>query len=105
MAELVSRSRRSDVIVIDTRPSREYQAGHIPGALSIPVDQLQKQLKRLPRNKEYIAYCRGPYCVYADRAVEILKGAGRQAARLVEGFPEWQVAGLPVATGAAAGTL
>jgi rhodanese-related sulfurtransferase/DNA-binding transcriptional ArsR family regulator len=105
LAELVSRARRSDVLVIDTRPSREYQAGHIPGALSIPVDQLQKQLKRLPRNREYIAYCRGPYCVYADRAVEILKAAGRRAARLAEGFPEWQVAGLPVATGTAAGTL
>jgi rhodanese-related sulfurtransferase/DNA-binding transcriptional ArsR family regulator len=98
--ELLARSRRDEVVVLDTRPTHEYQAGHIPGALSIPVDELQQRLRRLPRNKEYVAYCRGPYCVYADRAVEILRGSGRRARRLKEGFPEWKAAGLPVAIAA-----
>ena len=81
---------------LDTRPAHEYRAGHIPGALSIPVDELQERLRKLPKNKEYVAYCRGPYCVYADRAVEILRDSGRRARRLKEGFPEWKAAGLPV---------
>ena len=96
MAELLERSRRNDVVVLDTRPANEYRAGHIPGALSVPVDELQKHLRRLPKRKEFVAYCRGPYCVYADRAVEILKASGRRARRLKEGFPEWKAAGLPV---------
>jgi rhodanese-related sulfurtransferase/DNA-binding transcriptional ArsR family regulator len=103
LQELLSRARRSDVIVLDTRPAHEYQAGHIPGAVSMPVDDLQKRLRALPKHKDYIAYCRGPYCVYADRAVEILKAHGRRASRLADGFPEWKAAGLPVATGRDAG--
>jgi DNA-binding transcriptional ArsR family regulator/rhodanese-related sulfurtransferase len=105
LRELLSRARRGEVVVLDTRPAREYQAGHIPGALSCPVDALQKQLRRLPRSRDYIAYCRGPYCVYADRAVEILRASGRRATRLSEGFPEWKLAGLPIAVGAGEGTL
>jgi rhodanese-related sulfurtransferase/DNA-binding transcriptional ArsR family regulator len=105
LQDLLSRARRDDLIVVDTRPAREYATGHIPGALSIPVDELQKQLRKLPRNKDYIAYCRGPYCVYADRAVEILRASGRRAARLADGFPEWKTAGLPVAVGVAEGRL
>jgi rhodanese-related sulfurtransferase len=65
----------------------------------VPVDELQRRLRQLPREKEYVAYCRGPYCVYADRAVEILRSHGRRARRLREGFPEWRAAGLPVQTG------
>ena len=103
--DLLNRARRDDVIVVDTRPAREYAAGHIPGALSIPVDDLQKQLRKLPRSKDYIAYCRGPYCVYADRSVEILRASGRRAERLADGFPEWKTAGLPVAVGAGEGRL
>jgi len=99
MDELLKRLRSRKVVVLDTRPSNEYAAGHIPGALSVPVENLQKELRQLPRDREYVAYCRGPYCVYADRAVEILSSHGRRARRLREGFPEWRAAGLPVETG------
>lgn len=96
LQELLARVRREDVVVVDTRPAHEYLAGHIPGALSVPVDELQQRLRRLPKRKEYVAYCRGPYCVYADRAVEILQASGRRSQRLKEGFPEWKAAGFPV---------
>jgi rhodanese-related sulfurtransferase/DNA-binding transcriptional ArsR family regulator len=96
MSELLRRARSKSVIVLDTRPSSEYAAGHIAGAMSIPVDELQRRLRLLPTGKEYVAYCRGPYCVYADRAVAILRSNGRRARRLRGGFPEWRAAGLPV---------
>jgi rhodanese-related sulfurtransferase/biotin operon repressor len=95
--ELLQRARRDDVVILDTRPTQEYRAGHIPGALSVPVDELKQRLRKLPKGKEYVAYCRGPYCVYADRAVELLTASGRRARRLKEGFPEWKAAGYPVA--------
>jgi rhodanese-related sulfurtransferase len=98
MHELLKRVRSNAVVILDTRPANEYAAGHIAGALSVPVDHLQRRLRQLPRDKEYVAYCRGPYCVYADRAVEILRSHGRRARRLREGFPEWRVAGLPIET-------
>jgi rhodanese-related sulfurtransferase len=88
------------VVILDTRPEREYEAGHIAGAISMPVADLRRRLKDLPRNKEYVAYCRGPYCVYADQAVELLRAKGRRARRLSEGFPEWRSAGLPIELGA-----
>lgn len=94
--ELLRRGRSGDVVVLDTRPAGEYAAGHIPGALSMPVDDLEKRLKELSRKRAYVAYCRGPYCIYADRAVEILTANGRRAQRLREGFPDWRAAGLPV---------
>jgi rhodanese-related sulfurtransferase len=96
MKELLKRARSKRVVVLDTRPSGEYAAGHIAGAISIPVGDLQRRLRQFPKGKEYVAYCRGPYCVYADRAVEILRSNGRNARRLREGFPEWRAAGLPV---------
>jgi len=99
MPELLRRVRSRQVVVLDTRPVNEYAAGHIAGALSVPVEDLQRRLRQFPRDQEYVAYCRGPYCVYADRAVEILRAHGRRARRLVEGFPEWRAAGLPVETG------
>ena len=99
MTDLLKRSKSRSVIVLDTRPASEYVAGHIAGAISVPVDELQRRLRQLPKNKEYVAYCRGPYCVYADRAVEILQASGRRARRLIEGFPAWQVAGFPIETG------
>ena len=103
MKELLKRARSKRVVVLDTRPSNEYAAGHIAGALSVPVDDFQRRLRDLPIGKEYVAYCRGPYCVYADRAVEILRSNGRQACRLREGFPEWRAAGLPVEMNAGPG--
>jgi len=102
MPELLRRARSGDVVVLDTRPATEYEAGHIAGALSVPVADLRRRLKDLPRDKSYVAYCRGPYCVYADEAVEFLRSKRRRATRLAEGFPEWRAAGLPVETGAAA---
>ena len=101
MPELLRRARSGDAVILDTRPATEYEAGHIVGAISVPVADLRRRLKELPKNKRYVAYCRGPYCVYADQAVEFLQSKGRRAARLVEGFPEWRAAGLPVEMGAA----
>jgi rhodanese-related sulfurtransferase/DNA-binding transcriptional ArsR family regulator len=99
MDELLKRARSENVVILDTRPATEYAAGHIAGAISVPVDDLQQRLRQLPKRTEYVAYCRGPYCVYADRAVEILRSSGRHARRLLEGFPEWRAAGLPIETG------
>jgi rhodanese-related sulfurtransferase/DNA-binding transcriptional ArsR family regulator len=96
--DLMARLRRGDVVVLDTRPANEYAAGHIAGAISVPVAELKGRLHRLPKSKEYVAYCRGPYCVYADRAVELLRKSGRRARRLRGGLPEWRAAGLPVRT-------
>ena len=96
MDELLLRARDRDVVILDTRPAREYASGHISGALSVPVDELRTRLKKLPRNKEFVAYCRGPYCVYADNAVEVLRASGRRARRLEVGFPEWRAAGGPI---------
>ena len=105
MPELLARARAKQVVMLDTRPTSEYIAGHIPGALSIPVEDLQRRLKELTKSREYVAYCRGPYCIYADRAVEILRAGGRRARRLVDGFPEWRSAGFPVSRGTEPGAL
>src|SRR6202171_3557693 len=99
MNELLKRVRSKSVVVLDTRPPSEYAAGHIAGAISVPVDDLQRRLRQLPKGKEYVAYCRGPYCVYADRAVEILRSNGRHARRLREGFQEWGGGGFRVWSG------
>ena len=105
IAELLKRARSKKVVILDTRPATEYVAGHIPGAISVPVDELQRRLRDLTKSQEYVAYCRGPYCVYADRAVELLRAHGRRVTRLSEGFPEWRAAGHPVAMGAEPGAL
>lgn len=94
--ELLDRARNKEVVILDARPEIEFASGHIAGAISVPVDELQKRLRKLPKDKEYVAYCRGPYCIYADRAVEFLRKHGRRARRLVAGFPEWKAAGLPI---------
>ncbi|MEE9415989.1 MAG: metalloregulator ArsR/SmtB family transcription factor [Acidimicrobiales bacterium] len=94
--ELAKRLADGDVIVIDVRPMAEFEGGHIAGALSISTESLQEQLLELPDDLEVIAYCRGPFCAYADDAVRQLVGAGRRARRLEDGFPQWQKAGLPV---------
>jgi DNA-binding transcriptional ArsR family regulator/rhodanese-related sulfurtransferase len=99
MDEFLKRARSKQIVILDTRPASEYASGHIAGAISIPVEDIQRRLKELTKGKEYVAYCRGPYCIYADRAVEILRAHGRRARRLVEGFPDWRSAGFPVSQG------
>lgn len=94
--ELVRRLRDGDVVVLDVRPSTEYRAGHIAGAVNVPPDELDERLAALPPDRDVVAYCRGALCAYADEAVRALVTAGRPAARLVDGFPEWAAAGLPV---------
>ncbi len=97
--ELATRLERGEVLVLDVRPRHEYAAGHIRGAQSVPVAELRRQLRVLPKDTEVVAYCRGPYCVYADDAVRELTRRGFRARRLIDGFPEWKRAGLPVAAG------
>ena len=99
MEELLGRAWKGEVVILDTRPASEYAAGHISGAISVPVDRLQQRLRRFSKSKEYVAYCRGPYCVYADRAVDRLRASGRRPRRLIDGFPEWKAAGFPCQAG------
>jgi len=90
--ELIARLGRGDVVLIDVRPGVEFEAGHIEGARSIPLDELQARLAELPADREVVAYCRGPFCAYAHDAVRQLHAAGRLARRLQDGWPEWQLA-------------
>jgi rhodanese-related sulfurtransferase/DNA-binding MarR family transcriptional regulator len=94
--DLLARLQSDDVIVLDVRPEDEYTAGHIPGALSIPAGELERRLSELPRDREVIAYCRGPYCVLAVGAVDVLRAAGYRARRLDTGLPDWRARGLAV---------
>ena len=96
--QLAKRLRDGDVVVLDVRPEPEYHAGHITGAISLPVRELTRRLRDVPKDRDVVAYCRGPYCVYADDAVRALRRRGYRAARLQDGFPEWASEGLPVAT-------
>jgi rhodanese-related sulfurtransferase len=95
-AELMERLNDGSVIVLDVRPEEEYRAGHIPGALSVPVDALEAALQTLPRDREIVAYCRGPYCVFSDEAVALLGSRGFRARRLRQGLPDWRAGGFPV---------
>ena len=95
--ELVDRLRSGAATVLDVRPEDEFQQGHLPGALNIPLAQLERRLAELPADREIVAYCRGPWCVLSFEAVAALRQRGYQARRLEDGFPEWKVAGLPVA--------
>jgi len=97
--ELAARLKRREVMLLDVRPAGEYAAGHIAGARSVPIAELRRQLRALPKDAEVVAYCRGPYCVYADDAVRELNRKGFRARRLIDGYPEWKRAGLPVAVG------
>lgn len=94
--ELLAKLRAGDVVILDVRPEAEYLAGHLPGALCVPVDALERRIADLPRDREVVAYCRGPWCVYAYDAVSLLRAHGLRARRLEDGFPEWRSAGLPV---------
>ena len=89
--ELIARLGRGDAVLVDVRPAEEYESGHIDGARSIPIDELERRLAELPEDREVIAYCRGPFCAYAHEAVRTLECAGRQARRLEEGWPEWDL--------------
>jgi len=96
LEELLTRLKSKNIVLLDVRPEREYNMGHIPQAINIPVEELSTKLKKLPKSKEYIAYCRGTFCLFADEAVNILSKKGFKARRLVEGFPDWKAKGLNV---------
>ena len=95
-AELLKRSKQGLVTVLDVRPAREFAAGHLPGAINVPVEDLGKRLGKFPKGREVIAYCRGPYCLLSVDAVALLRTKGFKARRLEDGFPEWKASGLPV---------
>ena len=95
-AELLYRAAKGLVVVIDVRPPEEYAAGHVPGAINVPIEQLESRLAKFPKRKEVVAYCRGPYCLMSFDAVRTLRERGLKARRLESGFPEWRAAGLPV---------
>lgn len=95
-SEVLKRARQGLVMVLDVRPPEEYAAGHLPGAVNIPLKELESRLASLPKRKEIVAYCRGPYCLMSFEAVQALRKRGLRARRLQDGFPEWQAAGLPV---------
>lgn len=94
--DLLKRVRRDQVVVLDVRPKDEYDAAHIPSAISMPLEELKARLKQIPKNKEIVAYCRGPYCLLAVEAVKFLKSKGYRAVRLDDGIHEWKLAGLPL---------
>ena len=94
--DLLQRMELGDVVLLDARPVEEYRAGHIPGALSVPVEALGAKLRELPKGREVIAYCRGPYCLFSDEVVAFLTAQGIRARRLGPGLPDWRAAGLPV---------
>lgn len=94
--ELVRKMKEGEVTVLDVRPESEYREGHIAGALNIPVEELEEKLDELPKDREVVAYCRGPFCVFADDAVALLREKGYDAKRLDEGYPEWMLEELPV---------
>lgn len=96
MAELYARLEQGEIEFLDVRAETEHRAGHISEAHGVPLAELARRFRELPTGQEIVAYCRGPYYVFADEAVALLRARGFQAARLAEGFPEWQAAGLPV---------
>jgi len=96
--ELLKRLASGDAVLVDVRPEEEFAAGHIPGARSIPIEELERRLEELPADREVVAYCRGPFCAYAHEAVRRLQESGREARRLEDGWPEWRLAGQSVQT-------
>lgn len=100
--ELIARMRKGDVVLVDVRPHEEFEAGHIKGAKSVPLGELEDRLAELPADREIVAYCRGPFCAYAHEAVRRLQASGRSARRLEDGWPEWRLASRPRARSRAA---
>lgn len=99
---LLEKARRGDVILIDVRPSAEYDTAHLPHARSMPLTELKRRLSELPKNREIVAYCRGPFCLFADEAMRLLAAHGYRVRKLADGVSEWRAAGLPLQTAAAA---
>ena len=95
---LMEKARRGEVVVIDVRPTTEYASGHLPFARSMPLDEIRQRIKELPADKDIVAYCRGPFCMMSAEAVALLKEHGYRAQKIADGTPEWQAAGLPLAT-------
>jgi rhodanese-related sulfurtransferase len=93
---LLEQARRGDVVVIDVRPAEEYEAGHLPHARSMPLAELERRLGELPRRREIVAYCRGPFCLFSEEALRLLRARGYKAGKLLDGVSEWQAAGLPL---------
>ena len=98
---LLDKVRSGDVVLFDIRPTAEFQAAHIPGARSVPLEELQTRIRELPRDKDIVAYCRGPFCLMSESAVALLKSHGFRARKSAEGVPEWRAAGMPVDCAAA----
>ena len=96
LAELVARAREGEVLLLDVRPPEEYEKGHIQGALSLPLEEIDRRWKELPRDQELVAYCRGPYCILSDRAIQKLREHEIKVRKLSVGYPEWKQAGFPV---------
>lgn len=99
LAKLLEQLDRGEIVLVDIRPPEEYERGHIPGALSLPLEEIERRWKELPRDKELVAYCRGPYCTLSDRAAEKLRERGIEVKRLNVGYPQWEQAGFPVEKG------
>jgi rhodanese-related sulfurtransferase len=95
---LMAQARRGDVVVIDVRPAEEYASAHLPHARSVPLDELRQRLAALPKDREIVAYCRGPFCLMSDEAVDLLRAHGFKASKIFDGVSEWQAAGLALAT-------
>ena len=93
---LLEQAKRGEVIVIDVRPQAEYEAAHLPFARSMPIDELEHRLSELPRRREIVAYCRGPFCMLSDEALKLLRAKGYKARKILDGVSEWRAAGLPL---------
>ena len=96
--QLIEQARKGDIVVIDVRPQAEYEAGHLPFARSMPLDEIGKRIAELPKDKEIVAYCRGPFCLFAEEAAKLIASKGRKVSKLLDGVAEWRSAGMPLET-------
>lgn len=96
--QLIEQARKGDIVMIDVRPQAEYEAGHLPFARSMPLDEIGKRIAELPKDKEIVAYCRGPFCLFAEEAAKLIASKGRKVSKLLDGVAEWRSAGMPLET-------
>ena len=96
--QLIEQARKGDIVMIDVRPQAEYEAGHLPFARSMPLDEIGKRIAELPKDKEIVAYCRGPFCLFAEEAAKLIVSKGRKVSKLLDGVAEWRSAGMPLET-------